>query len=274
MKRPIKNNAEPLVSIITPLYNAEQYIASTIQSVQAQSYSNWEQIIVDDCSTDQSVAIVNKIAETDQRIKLHTLSRNKGAAYARNKATQMASGKYIAFLDADDLWSVEKLSKQIAFMQHHDCAVSYTSYIHIDEGGDLLGKRINALPQLTYKKQHSNNYLGNLTGMYDTSQIGKIKAPKIRKRQDWAVWLEAIKLSSKPALGIQEDLAMYRVRKDSISANKWNLVKYNYHFYKTYLGYSSPKAAICLLRFFWEYFLERPKYIETYNPNQKPSASR
>ena len=260
MKKPTNHTA--LVSIITPLYNAEDYILSTIESIQSQTYTHWEHIIVNDGSTDSSLQIVEKEAQKDTRIKVVTLSRNSGAAESRNKATEMATGDYIAFLDSDDLWHPEKLQKQLQYMQEKDAAVSYTSYLHIDEEGKPLGKRIKALPELTYQKQHSNNYIGNLTGIYKASEIGKIIAPSIRKRQDWAVWLEAIKKSNRNAVGLQEDLAYYRIRQGSISSNKLNLVKYNFRFYKEYLGYSWLKAAFCLLRFFYEYFFVRTKWIE------------
>ena len=265
MKKPIKKGLEPLVSIITPLYNAAPFIAQSIRSIQAQSYHNWEHIIVDDASTDGAVLIVKECAKRDGRIQLITLSRNKGAAHARNKATEVASGEYIAFLDADDLWHPEKLCRQITFMQENNCAVSYTGYHHMDEYGKQLGKRVHALEALNFKKQHRNNYIGNLTGIYNATLLGKISAPNIRKRQDWALWLEAIKRSGKPALGIQEDLASYRVRANSMSAHKLDLVKYNFQFYRTYLGYSWIKSVWWLLRFFWEYFMVRPRWIESYS---------
>lgn len=257
-------NSAPLVSIITPLYNAESFIEQTLKSVQAQSYSHWEHIIIDDVSTDGSAAIVSSHAAKDGRISLHTNSENQGAAFSRNHATQIAKGDYIAFLDSDDLWHPEKLAIQIAFMQARDCAVSFTSYLHMDEAGNPLNKRIKALPKLSYKRQHSNNYIGNLTGVYHVPSIGKIMAPNIRKRQDWALWLSAIEKSGKPALGIQEDLAWYRIRANSISANKVKLVQYNFRFYRAFLGYSWLKSAGWLLRFFWEYFIVRPKHIETW----------
>jgi teichuronic acid biosynthesis glycosyltransferase TuaG len=265
MTKLTKKDIQPLVSIITPLYNAAPFIAQTIASVQDQTYQNWEQIIVDDCSTDSSVDVVKALAGFDNRIKLITLSRNSGAAHTRNVATEAAQGTFIAFLDSDDLWHAEKLEKQIAFMQETGCDVSYTSYVHINENGKPLGKRIAALPELTYKKQHSNNYVGNLTGIYNTTSIGKISAPDVRKRQDWALWLDAIKKSGKPALGLKEDLAFYRVREGSMSSNKLNLVKYNYQFYKTCLGYSHIAATLYLVRFFWEYFVMRPKWIQRYD---------
>lgn len=259
-KEPI--NTTPLVSIITPLFNAEKYIAQTIESVQQQGYGNWEHIIVNDASQDASEEIVKNIAERDSRIQLISLSENKGAAYCRNHATELAQGDYIAFLDSDDLWHPEKLTKQISFMQTYNCDVSYTSYLQINEVGKGLHKRIKALDQLPYKKQLRNNYIGNLTGIYRTSALGKILAPPIRKRQDWAVWLMAIERSGKPALGLVEDLAYYRVREGSISSNKLSLIPHNFKFYRSHLGYSWLASVYRLLRFFWEYFMVRPKNIE------------
>ncbi len=255
-------NITPLVSVITPLYNASTYIIKTIESLQNQTYSHWEQLIVNDFSSDNSLEVVEQLSKNDSRIRIVTLDKNYGAAYCRNRATEIANGEYIAFLDADDLWHPEKLEKQLSFMQDNNAVVSYTNYLHIDKEGKSLGKRIKALPKLTYQKQHSNNYIGNLTGIYNVSKIGKIIAPNIRKRQDWAVWLEAIKKSNRPALGLQEDLAYYRVHEESMSANKWNLVTYNFSFYKTYLGYSWIKASFWLLRFFYEYFFKRVQWIE------------
>ncbi len=254
----------PLVSIITPLYNSEAFILECIQSLQKQTFPNWEQLVVDDASTDQSLRLVQKIALQDHRIKLVSLPKNKGAAFCRNLATEKASGTFIAFLDSDDFWAPEKLEKQINFMQSQGASVSFTNYLHVDETGGALGKRIKAIKKLSYSKQHCNNYIGNLTGIYNASKLGKIMAPNIRKRQDWAVWLEAIRRSEKPALGLQEDLAYYRVREGSISSSKWRLIKYNYLFYRDFLGYSILKSGYWLLRFFWEYFFIRPKYIENY----------
>ena len=261
-KKHIKTEQNPLISIITPLYNADNFIAETILSIQKQTYSNWEAFIVDDCSSDVSAEIADKLALTDARIQFVKNDANKGAASCRNQATALAKGDYIAFLDADDLWHPEKLEKQLRFMQVNNCDVSFTSYLKIDEDSHPTGKRVKALPSLTYKKQHTNNYIGNLTGIYNASTIGKIMAPNMRKRQDWAMWLEAIKRSGKPALGMQEDMAYYRLHSGSMSVNKFALVQYNFEFYRSHLGYSWLRSFFYLLRFFWEYFLVRPTQIE------------
>lgn len=261
-KKHINHSDQPLVSIITPLYNAAPFITKTIQSILAQTYDNWELLIVDDASTDNGPSIVLNTFGNEPRIKFFTNKTNNGAAHCRNQATIEATGDYIAFLDADDLWHREKLEKQLKFMQEHTCDVSLTNYLHINEVGNPLGKRVEALPILTYNKQHKNNYIGNLTGMYNAKRLGKISAPNIRKRQDWAVWLTAIDKSRKPAMGLQEDLAFYRVHKGSMSSNKLKLIGHNFAFYRKYLEYSWIKSAFCLLQFFWEYFLVRPKYIK------------
>lgn len=261
-KKHINEADKPLVSIITPLYNAASFISQTIQSVQNQSYQNWEHLIVDDASTDTSLALVEKLASADARIRVLKNTENLGAAACRNKATDAAKGDFIAFLDADDLWHPEKLKKQIGFMRAESVTVSYSSYTQIDAEGNSLNRRIKALPKLSFNKQLRNNYIGNLTGMYHAKIIGKIVAPALRKRQDWGVWLEAIKRSDSPAMGLQEDLAMYRVHKSSMSANKSGLVKYNFNFYRKHLGYSWAHSVFLLFKFFWEYFFVRPKYIE------------
>ncbi|MFT5237208.1 MAG: teichuronic acid biosynthesis glycosyltransferase TuaG [Ulvibacter sp.] len=261
-KKHISPEQNPLISIITPLYNAENFIAETIISIQNQTYSNWEVLIVDDCSTDLSSQVVEKLELTDSRIHFIRNDVNKGASDCRNQGAGLAKGEYIAFLDADDLWHSEKLEKQLQFMQANNCDVSFTSYVHIDEDSEPINKRIKALASLSYKKQHSNNYIGNLTGMYKTSALGKISSPSMRKRQDWALWLEAIKRSKKPALGLQEDLAYYRIHKGSMSGNKLALVIHNFSFYRLHLGHSRIASAFYLIRFFWEYFLIRPKQIE------------
>ncbi|OAB80215.1 glycosyltransferase family 2 protein [Cochleicola gelatinilyticus] len=261
-KKHISKSGNPLVSIITPMYNAAPYIEKTIQSLQKQSYLHWEQIIVDDASTDNSVEIAEMLSAKNARIKIIKLSENKGAAYCRNLATEAAKGSMIAFLDADDLWHEDKLELQLRFMDQNNCLVSYTSYFHINDKGDKALKRIKALPSVSYEKELTNNYIGNLTGMYNVEVLGKILAPDIRKRQDWAVWLEAIKRSEKPAMGLQKDLAFYRIHEGGMSSKKRSLIKYNFQFYRNHLGYSQVGSLWRLSKFFWEYFFVRPNQID------------
>ncbi len=251
-----------LISIITPSYNSEQFIAETIASVQAQTYNNWEMIIVDDASSDTTQQIIEKHAQQDSRIKYHFLTENSGAAVARNKATELAKGAFVAFLDADDLWMPQKLEKQLVFMNQHSAAVCFSSYDMIDEQGETLYKRVVALKELSYDKQLVSNYVGNLTGIYNVEKLGKLFSPNIRKRQDWALWLKSIEKAGM-AYGIKEPLAYYRVRTGSMSSNKLNLLKHNYIFYRKALNFGVFKSCLYLIRFLIEHFLVKSKQITT-----------
>jgi len=250
-----------MVSIITASYNVEQYIEETIASVQSQTYQNWEMLITDDASTDNTCKIVEEIAKKDSRIKLYRLEQNSGPAAARNHSIEKAKGRFIAFLDADDLWYSEKLTIQVKIMIEQHISISYTSYQHIDETGTELNYFLQAIPSLSYSKLLKNNYIGNLTGMYDASKLKKIYQPNLKKRQDWCLWLEALKRSDKPAVGIQKVLAKYRIRIGSLSSNKFKLLKYNFLVYHQYLKLGFLNSLFYLLVFILEYFIVRPKYI-------------
>ncbi|WP_299248790.1 glycosyltransferase family 2 protein [uncultured Lacinutrix sp.] len=252
-----------LVSIITPLYNSEAFIGETIKSILNQTYTNWELLLIDDFSTDNTISIVNDFIFKNENIKLITNETNQGAAISRNKGIMAAKGDYIAFLDADDLWKSEKLEKQIVFMQNQDCDVCFCSYEQIDESGKPLNKLVKALPILSYKKYLKSNYIGNLTGIYNAKKLGKITSPNLRKRQDWLLWLNAIKASGQPAKSVQESLAFYRVHKNAMSSNKIALLKHNYWVYKKGLGFSTLKAICSMLIFLWEHFFVKKKQTIT-----------
>ena len=247
------------------MFNSEAFISDTIDSVLNQSYSNWELILIDDGSTDKTIEIVNLLAAENNKIKIFKNETNQGAATSRNKGIVAAKGDYIAFLDADDLWKPEKLEKQIAFMLIGNCDVCFSGYDLMDENGEYLKKRVKALEILSYNKLLKSNYIGNLTGVYNTRVLGKITAPKLKKRQDWLLWLSAIKKSGKPAIGIQESLAYYRVRENSMSSNKLNLIKYNYLVYKNGLGFSTLKSTYYMLIFLIEHFFVKSKQIVSIN---------
>ncbi|MEW4922393.1 glycosyltransferase family 2 protein [Algibacter sp. 2305UL17-15] len=251
------------VSIITATYNSGCFIAETIQSVLNQSHTNWELLIIDDASTDNTFQIVNAFSKANSKIKVFQNTVNEGAAITRNKGVKAAEGDYIAFLDADDLWKPNKLEKQLDFMMKHNCDVSFSSYDLMDEEGKPLNKTVKALPKLSYRKFLKCNYIGNLTGMYNAKHLGKIYAPNLRKRQDWLLWLNAVKKSSTPALGMDDALAVYRVRKNSISSNKFNLLKYNYLVFKKGLGFSTLKSVYYLSVFLFEYFFVKSKQTVT-----------
>lgn len=219
------------VSIITPAYNCDKYIGFTINSVVSQTFQNWEMIIVDDCSTDNTSDIVLSYASKEPRIKYKKLEKNSGAAVARNVAMSMAKGQYIAFLDSDDLWHPGKLSTQIKFMQDNNYKFSCTDYEQIDESGNSLGKIIKCREKADYNRVLLDCPIGNSTVMYDVSQLGKFEVPDIRKRNDDALWLKMLK-KEKYIYGLSQVLTQYRIRKDSISANKLKLVKYHWTLYR------------------------------------------
>lgn len=214
-----------MVSIVTPNYNCSRFIAMTINSVIAQSYTNWELIIVDDCSTDGSYEIALKFAEQDSRIKVIRNEINSGAAISRNKAIELAKGEFIAFLDSDDIWMPNKLQKQIEFMKDNNCDFSFTEYEHIDEENNSLHLVANITKKLNYNKMMMHCWPGCLTVMYNQSVTGKVYAEDIKKNNDHALFLRVLKKCSN-AMGMPELLAKYRIRKGSISRKKSTIIKY------------------------------------------------
>ena len=220
-----------LVSIITPTYNCGPFIAETIASAQAQTYTNWEMIIVDDCSTDNTREIVEEIAEQDARVKYYCLEENSGAAVARTRAMEIAEGEYMAFLDSDDLWMPEKLETQIAFMRDNGYAFSCTAYEQIDEDSNPLGRVIKTVRKTDYNRLLLDCPVGNSSVMYSVELMGKFEVPNIRKRNDDALWLQMLK-KEKYIYGMPKVLMRYRIRKNSISSNKLKVIKYHWILYR------------------------------------------
>lgn len=250
-----------LVSILTPTYNTEKFIRETIESVQNQTYQNWEMILVDDASTDQTVKIISNFAEKDNRIKLFKLSENRGNGFARNTALEKASGKYIAYLDADDLWFAEKLEKQIQFLKTNNQPFTFSYYNSIDEEGKNLNRKVESPNPLTYDQLFFCNYVGNLTAIYDVDYFGKIKLESSQKRQDWRLWLTILK-QIKTAEAVPESLAFYRIRKDSISSSKFKLIKHNFGVYREFHRYNLIFSVLLMMRFLFTQLIIKPKYIK------------
>tara|TARA_B100000787_G_scaffold166856_1_gene152692 strand:+ start:39 stop:785 length:747 start_codon:yes stop_codon:yes gene_type:complete len=246
-----------LVSIIVPSFNSESFIMDTISSIQNQSYENWELLVTDDCSSDNTVGIIKKYMKKDARIKLFQFKENQGAGVARNNSIKMSIGRYIAFCDSDDQWKSEKLKVQIAFMLENNLALSYTNYDVIDEMGNYKGL-VKSPIKATFKKLLNNNYIGCLTAIYDTKKIGKKYMPKMRKRQDWALWLSILK-DIKYGMGINNSLAIYRDRSNSISSNKFKLIKYNYILYHEELKFSKIKSFFYVINFMLHYAYKKIK---------------
>lgn len=220
------------VSVIMPTYNCGTYIRESIWSVQKQTYTDWELIVMDDCSTDDTAQIVQEFCVHDPRVHYYQMEQNGGPAAARNQAIAHASGTYIAFLDSDDLWRADKLEKQIAFMQKHGCNFSCTAYACIDEGGRPCGKTVMPFSKAGYKTcLYYGNCIGNSTAMYRVGEWGKFYAPDIRKRNDFALWLRILKKENY-VFGLKEVLADYRIRENSVSANKNSLIRYQWQLYR------------------------------------------
>lgn len=219
-----------LVSIVTPSYNSADFISDTISSVILQTISDWEMIIADDFSSDNSAELIRSFTKKDSRIKLIQLTENAGAAVARNAAIKEAKGRYIAFLDSDDIWFPSKLEKQLAFMQKYNYVFTYAAYDKINESGRVFGK-VGVPDKVSYHDLLKMCSVGCLTAMYDTEYFGKVYMPLIRKRQDLGLWLRLLKKVDY-AYGINETFAQYRVRTDSISANKTSAARYTWRLYR------------------------------------------
>lgn len=220
-----------LVSVIMASYNSEKYISEAISSVISQTYKHWELLVTDDCSSDQSVQVINHLKAKDKRIKLFKLSKNSGAAVARNMAIDKAQGHYIAFLDSDDKWLPQKLEKQVLFMQTHGYPFTHTAYELISPSGAPLQAQVVPPTVLDYKAMLYSNKIGCLTAIYDQSQLGKVYMPLLRKRQDYGLWLKILKTGEK-AYCLPEILSQYRKTDNSMSSNKLNLIIWNWRLFR------------------------------------------
>ncbi len=239
-----------LVSIITPSYNTAKFISETITSVLAQTYTNWELIIVDDCSTDDTDAVVRPYL-ADDRIRYIKNEKNSGAAVSRNRALREAKGKWIAFLDSDDLWLPEKLEKQIAFMEQNNCRFSYTNYIEIDENSEENGRSVTGPKKITRHGMYNYCWMGCLTVMYDAETVGLIQIADIKKNNDYAMWLKVCKKAD--CCLLDEVLAKYRKRSGSISNHGYTkLIKWHYKLYREAEGRTPLASVVLTLRnLFW-----------------------
>lgn len=221
-----------LVSIVMPSYNTGKYIADSIKSIQNQTYKNWELIIVDDCSTDNSLEVIRSFSEP--RIRLLQNKKNSGAAISRNYALREAKGKWIAFLDSDDTWAPEKLEKQIQFMEKNNYSFTFTDY-RICLNGEWM-PYVNTGPNVvTKKKMYDYCYFSTITVMYDRETIGLIQIANLRKNNDYAMWLKAIEKSN--AYRLPECLSFYIKHGGSVSSgSKVKLIKWHYKLFREGLG--------------------------------------
>lgn len=253
---------DEMVSIIMPSYNTGRFISEAIRSVLAQSYTNWELVIVDDCSSDDTDDVVAPFL-TDGRIHYIKNERNIGAALSRNRALRETHGKWIAFLDSDDTWGPEKLKKQIDFMKSNNFCFSYTGYIEIDEESHPNGKYVTGPRIITKRKMLEYCWPGCLTVMYDSETVGLIQIEDIKKNNDYAMWLQVCKKAN--CYLLDERLAMYRRRSGSISNHGHiSLIKWHYKLFRE-VEHEGPFTSFALTvgnLFFG--VIKKVKYVRRY----------
>ncbi|WP_414698574.1 glycosyltransferase family 2 protein [Peptacetobacter sp. AB845] len=241
---------EGLVSIVTPVYNAERFINETIDSVIAQTYDNWELILVDDCSSDNSAAIIDEYVKKDSRVKYIKNKENSGAAVSRNAGIEMAKGQYVAFVDSDDVWKPEKLEKQLAFMKKNNYAFTFTAYRYVLEDGTVTDKIANTVEKINYDGLLKNTVIGCSTVVIDRNIVGDFRMPLLRRGQDTATWLQILKKIDY-AYGLNEQLVEYRKVSNSISSNKFKALKRTWNIYRNveHLGLFKSCYVFCCYAF-------------------------
>lgn len=238
---------EPLVSIITPCYNSADFVTLTINSVLAQTYTNWELIVIDDKSKDNTCKIVETYTEKHPNIKLIKLEKNGGVANARNVGLAEAKGKYIAFLDSDDIWLKEKLAKQVTYMEEQALPMTFCAYNRIDEAGAIISRKIEVPNSVNYRQLLSHNVIIFSTSLTLKSVIGDTKFKKIG-HEDWIFWLDIFK---KPfsGYGINEPLVLYRIRQGSVSSNKLKVIGFTWKIYRESEKLSFFEAAYHFVKY-------------------------
>lgn len=247
--RPFPAPPAPAVSVLMPAHQAATTLAAAIDSVRAQTWTDWELLVSDDGSRDGTAAIARAAAEGDARIRLIRSEETSGAAAARNRALAVARGRYIAFLDADDLWLPEKLARQIPFMQRTGAVLSYTGFFRRRPG--RAARRVHVPAQVDRDRLLHGNVIGCLTAVYDAGQIGHVPMRPLRRRQDYALWLDILRLCPR-AEGLDEPLAIYTLQPGSLSANKWAASRDTWRMYRDVAGLSRRQAALCLGSHLWQ----------------------
>ena len=228
-----KEYDDQLVSIIVPVYNSERYLAETIDSVQKQTYPHWELLLVDDCSTDAGPDIIARYAENDSRVRYIRLANNSGAAVARNTGLTESKGRYVAYLDADDLWTPNKLERQLAFLQENHVGFSCCAYDKIENDGTPLHKIVKMPTKMNYKQLLRNTIIQTVGVIVDKKLVDPelLVMPNVRRGQDYATWLQILR-SGVTFYGQNEVLASYRRVPTSLSANKFVAMQRTWNIYR------------------------------------------
>lgn len=232
-----QTDGTPLVTVVTPAYRVESRLPDTIESVLAQTMPSLEHLIVDDASPDGTWNVIQRYASQDSRVVAIRLEENAGPAHARNAAIRASRGRYVAFLDADDLWLPHKLERQLAFMRHHDAPLSFSWYERVDDEGQRSGRVVSAPSEVGYRDLLKSNHIGCLTAMYDSNVLGKPEMPSIRVHQDWGYWL-ALTRTGIVARCVPEVLALYRYSYgQTVSSNKLRTVGYKWRVFRELEGF-------------------------------------
>lgn len=253
-KNKLKLYMKNLISIIMPNFNTPaKFLKRALDSVLAQTYNSWELLITDDGSTDKSLSIIKHYTEKDPRIKLFKNEFGKGPAGARNTSIKHVKGRFIAFLDSDDQWLPFHLSERVDHMQKNDYAFTYSWYEKIDEAGKKIGEHKPEKTKVSYKYLLTDCIIGCLSAIYDTEKVGKVYMPQLRKRQDFALWLQILKKVDYAYL-YPKITAVYTVRKNSISSNKFKLIKYNWAIYRDVEKFSILKSLYYFSIYLFRYF--------------------
>lgn len=228
------SDRDGMVSIIVPVHNVKKYIAETVECVRRQTYGNWELLLVEDCSTDGTAQALDGYLDevNDGRIKLTHMSENVGAAKARNFGLEQACGRYIAYLDSDDLWEPEKLERELAFMKEKQAAFAFTGYEFADESGKGIGRIVHVPETLNYRQALKNTTIFTTTVMFDTDKIQKdlLRMPEI-KSEDTALWWKVLR-NGYIAYGLDENLVKYRRIGKSLSSNKLEAIRRIWYLYR------------------------------------------
>lgn len=260
------NKVEELVSIVMPTYKCGRFIGKSIESVQAQTYQNWELIVVDDCSGDDTVDKVLGFKKNDDRISIYQNSLNSGAAVTRNTALRHAKGRWIAFLDSDDLWESTKLEKQIKFMEEHDYAFSYHNYIEIDEQDKELGVYVSGKEHVGKLDMFACCWPGCLSVMYDAEKVGLIQVNDIKKNNDTAMWLKVIKKTDCHLL--KECLGKYRRRANSITPKPiWQRIWAHYPLFRVAEEMNPVSATFWVIMNVFGNAYKKMKFVRKYEPS-------
>ncbi len=242
-----------LVSVVMPAHDVAPYLEASVSSVLAQTHTQLEVIVVDDASSDATAAIAARLAARDARVRVIRFRTNVGAARARNAGIETALGRYIAFLDSDDLWLPDKTARQLQAFRETGAALCYTGYGTIDEEGRVRNAAMHVPERVTHAELLNSNVIPCSSAMYDTRRVGKRYMPDIRKRQDYGLWLALLKdaerRSHPAAVGIDEPLMLYRVRAQSVSSNKLSAARYQWRIYRELERLSLWRSFYCFAHY-------------------------